>query len=415
VLPCAPPMCPRHLPTALPGDRGARSVLVVVFTTILIDFVGFSVLIPVLPLYAERLGATPFQVGLILTVYALAQLLFLPAWGWVSDRVGRRPVILISLLGTALSFLILAAADSIGTIYLARTLAGFFAASIGTAQAVVTDVTAPSDRARGMGLIGAAFGFGMILGPLLGGGLAAVSEKLPFYAIAALAALNLVAAWWRLPESRPGELASPDWSDFGRSLIPTPVRLVAATHGRRVALYLYLFFHLFTAFAMLEAMITLYLGLRFGADEIQAAAIFAWIGAVLVFTQGVLLRNLVNRFGESRLVAVGMVAMGAGLCGVAAAPSFEWFFAIGALIAFGNGIAFPSFTSLYSKACAAEQAGELLGQGNAMVTAGRIVGSTVAGFAMQGWTLGAPFLIAGAMMFVALALFVATRRILLLD
>jgi MFS family permease len=160
------------------GSSGsARTVLLIVFVTILIDFVGFSVLVPVLPLYAERLGAAPHQVGLILAFYALAQLVFLPAWGWVSDRVGRRPVLLVSLLGTAISFALLAHADTIPMIYLARVLGGFFAASIGTAQAVVTDVTSAKERAGGMGTIGAAFGMGMILGPVLGGTLATLRRR----------------------------------------------------------------------------------------------------------------------------------------------------------------------------------------------------------------------------------------------
>ena len=131
-----------------PGASSNRSTLGIVFTTILLDFIGFSVLIPVLPIYATRLGATSFEVGLILSLYAAAQLVFLPVWGWLSDRVGRRPVILISLLGTVASFLLLALGDSLATIYVARILAGFFAASIGTAQAVVTDVTPDSRSAR---------------------------------------------------------------------------------------------------------------------------------------------------------------------------------------------------------------------------------------------------------------------------
>jgi MFS family permease len=176
-----------------------RTTLGVVFATILIDFIGFSVLFPVLPLFAERLGATPFQVGLIVTLYALAQLVFLPVWGWISDRVGRRPVLLISLLGTTGSFLLLAAADSIGGIYLARALAGFFAASIGTAQAVVTDVTPPSERAGGMGIIGAAFGAGMVVGPMLGGSLAHIwGIKAPFY----LRSTRRVGATWPARSSR---------------------------------------------------------------------------------------------------------------------------------------------------------------------------------------------------------------------
>jgi multidrug resistance protein len=384
----------------------------VVFATILIDFIGFSVLIPVLPLFAERLGASPFQVALILTVYALAQLLFLPAWGWVSDRVGRRPVILISLFGTVCSFVLLAFADSIGMIYAARVLAGFFAASIGTAQAVVTDVTSPSERARGMGIIGAAFGAGMIVGPMLGGLTAELHDKAPFYAVALLATLNFIVAWFRLPESRPPQRRSPDWSELRHSFIPTPVRLVMAVHDRRIGLFLYLFFQVFTAFAVLEALITLYMGDEYGATPLDVGLLFAWIGVVLVLTQGVLLRRLVNYAGETRLVVVGLTAMGVGLAAMAFVPSYGWFYAVGTVIAFGNGITFPSFTSLYSKACEAENAGELLGQGQAMATTGRIIGPTIGGLLMEHWFPSAPFLLAGAMMFLSLAMFGAFRRIL---
>ena len=389
-----------------------REVLGVVFVTILIDFIGFSVLFPVLPLYADRLGATPLQVGLILTLYALAQLLFLPVWGWVSDRVGRRPVILVSLLGTALSFLLLAGAQSVGTIYAARVLAGFFAASIGTAQAVVTDVTSPAERAGGMGVIGVAFGAGMVVGPMLGGFLAAWHELLPFYAIAALAFANLVVAWRFLPESKRLTSAPPDWKALARCFVPTPVRLALAVHERRIGLYLYLFLHLFTAFAVLESMITLYLGRRFGADEIDAALVFAWIGIVLVVTQGWLLRRLVPALGEFRLVLVGLGLMSLGLLAVAMAPSYGWFFAIGTVIAVGNGLAFPTFTSLYSKACQAHQAGELLGQSQSMATTGRILGPLWAGLVMGTVGLGAPFLVAGALMLAGLAIVAGARRLL---
>jgi multidrug resistance protein len=390
-----------------------RSVLFVVFTTILIDFIGFSVLIPVLPLYAERLGASPLQVALILTVYALAQLLFLPAWGCVSDRIGRRPVILISLLGTVFSFLVLAFADTMGMIYLARILAGFFAASIGTAQAVVTDVTPPSERARGMGIIGAAFGAGMVAGPVIGGVAAEVGERYPFYAVALLASVNFMVAWIRLPESRPSQLGSPGWAEFRRSLIPAPVRLVAAVHDRRIGLYLYLFFHLFTAFAVLESLVTLYVGLRFGIGALGISAIFAWIGFVLFITQGILLRRLVLRFGETQLIVSGLLAMAVGLAGVALVPSYGWFFVIGPVIAFGVGITFPTFTGLYSRACEAKHAGELLGQSQSMATTGRILGPVVGGITMQSWALGAPFFVAAAMTLIALVLFQAARRTLI--
>jgi multidrug resistance protein len=396
--------------TLKPG--GNRTVMLVVFTTILIDFIGFTVLIPVLPLFAEKLGATGFQVALILTVYALAQLLFLPAWGWVSDRIGRRPVILFSLFGTVCSFVALAFADSIGMIYLARALAGFFAASIGTAQAVVTDVTSPSERASGMGIIGAAFGAGMVVGPVLGGLTAELDEKAPFYAVALLAGLNFIVAWIRLPESRPPSLRKPGWIELRQSLIPTPVRLVMLVHDRRIALFLYLFFHIFSAFAVLEALITLFAGKRFGVGALDIGLLFMWIGVVLFITQGVLLRRIVEGLGEATLILTGLVAMGIGLAGLAAAPSFLWFYPIGSLIAFGNGITFPSFTSLYSKACTSDSAGELLGQSQAMATTGRIVGPMLGGWIMDRFSLEAPFLIAGAMMIAALIIFQTFRRVL---
>jgi multidrug resistance protein len=396
-----------------PPPAPSRSVLAVVFTTVLIDFIGFSVLFPVLPLYADRLGASPLQVGLILTLYALAQLLFLPVWGWISDKVGRRPVLLVSLLGTALSFLLLATVQSIAGIYLSRALAGVFAASIGTAQAVVTDVTAPEERARGMGILGAAFGAGMVVGPMLGGLLAAVDEVLPFHAIAVLALANFVLAWWRLPESRPSRRARRPWSELAASFVPTPVRLLLAVHERRIGLYLYLFFHVFTAFAVLESMITLYLGRRFGADPLDAALVFAWIGVVLALTQGVLLRGLVTRFGELPLVLLGLVAMALGIGAVPAVPSFGWFFVLGTLIAFGNGVAFPAFTSLYSKACRAEHAGELLGQSQSMATTGRIVAPLGAGWLMGEVAAGAPFVVSALLLLAAIVLVLATRPLLL--
>jgi len=397
---------------ALPPGAPSRSVLVVVFATILIDFIGWSVLIPILPLFAERLGATPVQVALLLALYALAQLLFSPIWGWVSDRIGRRPVILVSLFGTLLSFLALAFADSIATLYVARVVAGFFAATIGTAQAVVTDVTRPEERARGMAVIGAAFGAGMIVGPMLGGLLSEVGAKFPFYGVAFLAAANWALAFARLPESRPPGLAKPGGFELLHSLVPTPLRLVAAVHERRIALFLYLFFHLFTAFAVLEALITLYVARRFGAGMLEVGLLFAWIGLVLVLTQAAALRRLARRLDEAQLTALGLAAMGIGLAALPALPGFRWFFAAGALIAFGNGIAIPAFTSLYSKACRAERAGELLGQSQAMATAGRIVGPVCGGLLMENVSPGAPFLVAGAMMLAALATFQATRGIL---
>ena len=402
-------------PTALPSQAppARREILGIVFTTILLDFIGFSVLIPVLPIYAKRLGASSVEVGLIVSLYAAAQLLFLPAWGWLSDRVGRRPVLLSSLFGTVLSFLLLALSDTLGMIYLARVLAGIFAASIGTAQAVVTDVTPESERAHGMGVIGAAFGLGFVVGPALGGALAAWSERAPFYAIALLAATNLAVAWLRLPESHPRAAGAWRWDGLGRSFVPTPVRLLAAVHDRRIGLYLYLFFHLFTAFSALESMFTVYVFQRFGMGPGGAARIFTVIGVFIALTQGVLIRRLAPRLGERALVVGGLVLTAGGLLAIPFAPTPGWLYGIGPLIAIGNGLAFPSFTSLYSRATETESAGELLGQSQSMATTGRIAGPLWAGWALDRVALGAPFVIAGVLMAVGLGLFLAFRRLLL--
>ena len=407
-------MNPDQTPPGSPPDSSvpaSRATLWVVFATILIDFIGFSVLIPVLPLFAERLGADSLQVGLILSLYALAQLLFLPMWGWVSDRIGRRPVLLVSLSGTAASFIVLALAESIEWIYFARIAAGFFAASIGTAQAVVTDVTDASERASGMGVIGAAFGAGMIVGPILGGGLASLDPYAPFYGVAILAGLSFVFAWVALPETKPPDL-EPRWAELGRSLIPTPIRLLTEVHDRRIAVYLGLFFILFTSFSVLEAMGTLFMARRFGKGELDAAIFFAWVGLFLVITQGFLLRRLVDMAGEARLLITGLLLLAVGIAAIAIVPSYPAFFALGAIIAIGQGIAFPPFTSLYTKVCRSEEAGELLGQSNSMATAGRIVGSLGGGWLLD-QSIGLPFIASGVLMASGLAIFLVFRSRLL--
>lgn len=387
-----------------------RVILVVVFATILIDFIGFSALIPVLPLYAETLGATPSQIGLILGAHALAQLLFLPAWGWVSDRIGRRPVILVSLAGTAASFVALAAAGSIGAIYVARFLSGFFAASVGTAQAVVTDVTHEDERAAGMGLIGASVGLGMVLGPALGGAVAQLHPQAPFWAVAAFAALNLVLAWATLPETRVPPEAPARAADLARLLVPAPLRLLAAGHERRMTLYLIVFGMVFTALGVLEAMAPLFLAHLHAASVLDISLVFACLGAVFVFTQGVLLRPLVTHFGEPRLVLGGLLAMGLGLAAMVVAPDFASFYAIVSAIGFGMGIAFPTFTSLFSRACAAGQEGELLAESQAMAMTGRMLGPWLAGLAMEHVSATAPFVGAAGITLGALSLIVVARR-----
>lgn len=402
-------------PGRLAPEPPSRGALWIVFATVLVDFTGFFLLIPVLPIFAERLGGSDLEVGLLLAVYALAQLLVLPFWGWLSDRAGRKPVILVAIAGTAASYGLLATADSVAAIYVSRALAGAFAASVSTAQAIITDVTSPKERARGMGLVGAAIGIALTVGPILGGRLAEEGERIPYYSVGLLSLANLLLAWRRLPESRAPGARPPvrdDLRSLGRALVPAPVRLVAAVHERRIGLYLYLFFHIITAFSALEAMLALYLVRRFGVGELEAGSVFAWIGVFLAFAQGVLVGRLVLRFSELAIVSFGLAATALGLLAIGAVPSYGWLFAVGPVIAVGHGVAYPAFQSLYTKACEESRAGELIGQSQSMATTGRIVGPTLAGLAMQHVRLDGPFLLGGALMLLACAVIVHARSTL---
>jgi len=394
--------------------QGPRSgaVLLIVFTTVVVDFIGFSILIPVLPEYASRLGANAFEVSAIIAIYALVQLLFLPAWGWASDHFGRRPVILISLAGTIASFALLIVANDLATIYLSRILGGFFAASIGACQAVVTDITPPSERADGMGKIGAALGVAFVLGPAVGGLLADLGTKVPFYGISGVATLNLVLAYWLLPETKPPGDGPTNPREFAASLIPTPIRAITMVHDRRVGFYLYLWFHIYIAFAAVEATFPLYVFRRFQATTFDVGLLFAWIGIFIALTQGVLVGRLARFMSEGAMVVVGLAVTAAGLVAISWAPSMQAMFWVGPILAFGNGISFPSFTSLYSQTCEARGAGEMLGQGNAMGITGRIVGALCAGYVMDAFGLATPFILSGIVMLAGSILFAAAYRLL---
>jgi MFS family permease len=412
----------------------------IVFVTMLIDFAGYTLLVPLLPAFMDDLGATHFQVGLIVTVYALTQLIFLPLWGWASDRLGRRPAILGSLAGTTVAYGILIYAvydNSMWWVYVSRVLAGFFASSLGTAQAVVADLTPPSQRARGMGILGAAMGIGFVIGPALGGVLGQEDVRIPFAFVMLVSFVNFTAAAFVLPESRPGDRAPWRGSEVARLLVPTPLKLMVASQGRRIGLYLYLFFHLFTAFAALESMFALFLLERFDADARSAGFVFAWIGIWMALTQGWLLGRMTPTFGEWNLSIGGLTVMALGLAVLPFVHSLDGVYALAPVVAIGNGLSFPSLASLYSKACAADNAGELLGQSQSMATTGRIVGPMWAGYTMGnlgGWleprlppgtrivgldpatfSLGACFLIAGLLTLMAAALLVLARQTLAPD
>ena len=228
--------------------RGGPIAIGVIFTTIVIDFMGYLLLVPVLPGHLRSLGADPTDQGLIIGLYMFVLVLALPIWGWIGDRLGRRPVLVTCLLGTSLSFALMANAQSLWLFYVARILQGIFGASVGTAQAYISDLTSEEERARGFGLIGAAGSLGLFTGPALGGVLYQIDPSLAFQAPSFLALLAFAGAALFLPESRGPDFGSATWMALVRSAVPAPLLILVGVHQPRILLFLYLFFHIFVAF-----------------------------------------------------------------------------------------------------------------------------------------------------------------------
>lgn len=394
------------------GRRGTRLAIGTLFATILIDFVGYSILIPVLPTFAKALGIDAFGIGLVTAMYALGLVLFLPLWGWVSDRIGRRPVILVSLLGTALSFVLLATAHSLGAVLVARFLGGFFGASIGTAQAAMTDLTDESSRARGMGLIGAASGIGLVLGMPLGGLLGHIDPALPFHATAAVAGLNFVLAALVLPESK-----APTAHLHHRlgldAVMPEAMKAFLEARSRRQRSYLFLFLLIFFAFSAIESMFPLYAAARFRWDELHTGLFMAVFALVLGASQGLIVGPLSRQWSEASLTTFGLGLTGGSIAGLSLCHSIPALTVCSLGVALGAGIAFPTFTSLFSKVCGAHEQGAAMSRSQAMVHLGRALGAFSWGWVFASEGAGPPFFFAGLALLAALGVFLASARVLL--
>ena len=374
-----------------------------IFATILIDFIGFSILIPVLPVVLEGMGADEVDIGVVLALYVIAMVVFLPLWGWISDRVGRRPVLLACLLGTAASFAVMALVRSLAVFYVARVLAGFFGASVGTAQAYMTDITTDEDRVSGIAMIGAASAGGVIFGPALGGALLEVSPNLPFYAPTALALAAFLGAALFLPESRPARPEPGGWGGFARTLIPTPIEMLFVSDDARTRLYMYLFLHIFAAFAVVEGMFPLYAGRRFDWGASEIGVFLSGIAIVIGLTQLVLVPRLSARIGEVAVSVIGLALAGVGLVGLGETHDVPIMIASAAAIAVGNGLWFPTFTSLFSKACgSADEAGEYMARSVAMAQTGRGLGIIFGGLAHKHMGIGWEFSLGGVGAFTGL-------------
>lgn len=344
-----------------------RSPLAVVLLTVFIDLLGFGIVIPLLPLYAEAYHPSPAAFGLLMSSYSVMQFLAAPVLGRLSDRVGRRPVLLLSLLGSAGGYLVFAFAHSLGALFAARILAGTTGGNIGTAQAVIADTTSEADRARGMGLIGMAFGFGFIFGPALGGFAVGLGPAAPGLFASALSFVAFLWALVSLPETRPAGTPARVGS------VPMLALSRSFAHPR-VAPLLILTAVATTAFSSFEVSFSQHLHGRFGLDPSHVAFVFVAVGVTSAVTQGLLVRRLAPRIGEARLVQAGALLLASGFVGLVLAHVMPALLPVVVLIALGAGLLNPGLSSWVSRRAPAGTQGEVLGAFQAMGSLGRIAG-----------------------------------------
>ncbi len=369
-----------------------RSALAILFAVVFVDLLGFGMVIPVMPLYAERLGASEAATGWLSTGYSLMQFVFAPIWGRLSDRVGRRPVLLVSIGMTALAFLLYGLAGSFGVLLASRLFAGAATANIAIAQAYVADVTPPEGRARGMGLIGAAFGLGFVLGPAIGGILSAHALSTPGFAAAALSCLNGVAAFLVLPEPEHRQVAR---ERRGR-LAALAEELKKPGIRRPLAIY----FLVLLAFSALEATYAFLLKQRYGIADRHVSYVFTYIGLLVVLVQGGLIGPLTRRFGERRLLVAGAALQGLALASLPFASGVGGLLAATAPLAVGSGLTSPSLTSLLSRQSREDDQGGTLGIGQSAAAIGRIVGPESGTLSFQS-SMAYPYLGGAAVMALA--------------
>lgn len=356
--------------------------MLILFFIVFIDLIGFGVIIPLLPFYAEYYDASPAMVGLVMATYSFTQFLAAPFWGRLSDRVGRRPVLLVSLAGASVAYVWLGFADNLWMLFAARAAGGAMAGNISAAFAYVADVTTRETRAKGMGMIGAAFGLGFIAGPALGGILAGSDPvnpdfRSPAFAAAAMSAVALVLAVATLKESLSVEIR--------RKLAQMPpekrLQMFRKALGRpNVGLLIVLSFLATFVFAGLESTFAMWSRRQFGWGPEQNGYMFAFVGLLSAAIQGGLIGRLVNRFGEPRLIVQGAVALAVGVLLIPFSDNLALLLVAMVVAGYGFSIISPSLNSLISLQVGEEEQGGIMGVTRSATTMARFIGPAWAGF-----------------------------------
>lgn len=370
-----------------------------IWTTVALDLVGFGIVFPLLPIYSERFGASPAVATLLITSFSAAQLVCAPLWGRLSDRVGRKPILLLSLAGTCVGSLVTGLAGALWVLFAGRVLDGISGASISVAQASVTDLAPPHQRARLLGLLGAAFGVGFVAGPALGALAALSGPEVPFLVAAALAGVNAIVAWKRLPETH-----------VDRAMRPERARTPLFAGSSSVADLLVLTFVAMSAFAAFEATFSLFGSARLDFGEAATGATFACVGILLAVVQGGLVHPVVSRLGERGALRAGLLCNAAGLAVLARVESWPLLVPALALLTVGQGLAAPSLSAALAGRVDASSRGRLLGLQQSSSGLARVVGPALGGVLFEHVGVPAPYLVGAAVLAVAAIVLVRPGR-----
>lgn len=356
-----------------------RNQLSAIFIVVFVDLLGFSLILPLLPYYAETFGASPTVVGLLVASYALAQLIGAPVLGRLSDRYGRRPVLLLSILGTFIGFLLLGFASTLWMLFASRLIDGLTGGNISVAQAYITDVTDAKNRARGLGLIGTAFGLGFIIGPAIGGLLSTWGYTIPALVAAALSFLNLLAVFIWLPES----LTEERRAALAQRPAFTSQALVETLRRPRIGSLLTMRFFFGLAFSTFQTIFTLFAQYRLGLTAQTTGYVLAYVGLLLVLVQGVAVGWMTTRLSEIRLIFTSAILMVASLLAWAFTPNLIVFLLIMAPLALASGTLNIVLTSALTKSVYAEEVGGTLGLSASLESLTRVIAPSTGGFLLE--------------------------------
>ncbi|MCQ6273790.1 MFS transporter [Bacillus sp. V3B] len=359
-----------------------KRALPILFAVMFLVMVGFGIIIPVLPFYAENIGASPTQLGLLMAVYSLMQLLFAPMWGRISDRIGRKPVIMIGILGLSLSFFLMGLSSSLWMLFVARIIGGILSsANMPTVMAYVADITSPEDRGKGMGIVGAATGLGFVFGPAIGGVFSKISLSMPFYISGVTSLLTFLLVWFLLKESLTKENKGQQNKE--------KTSLWHELKGTQSVLF---FLQLFISLSLsgLEATFAYFAAQRAGLGTVELGYIFMIMGLAAAVVQGGLVGKMTKKFGEGFVIQIGIAVSALGFGLILLVNNFTTAAIYLTIFGIGNGVIRPSVSALLTKRSTTGH-GSTTGLLSSFDSLGRIIGPPLGGWLFS-ITIGLPYI-----------------------